>query len=119
MILKEVPDAKLRVCGSALMHDPNVIAGKTGVLDIDIENEFPLFFDNLPNSLFTNRIEFMGVRDLNEVYADMKGSTLAIVNANFENSYETYCRSAIEANLYLALRRWRHLSYSQSRCWLP
>lgn len=97
LILKEVPDAKLRVCGSALMHDPNVIAGKTGVLDIDIENEFPLFFDNLPNSLFTNRIEFMGVRDLNEVYADMKGSTLAIVNANFENSYETYCRSAIEA----------------------
>ena len=96
-IIKEVPDAKLRVCGSALMHDPNVKAGKTGVLDSDIEKEFPLFFENIPDSLITNRIEFMGVRDLIDVYADMKGATLAIVNANFENSYETYCRSAIEA----------------------
>lgn len=97
MVIKEIPDAKLRVCGSALMHDPNTVVGKTGILDIEIEHQFPLFFSNPPISLLNNGIELMGIRTLKEVYSDMKSSALGIVNANFSNSLETYCRSAVEA----------------------
>ncbi len=93
----EIPNARLRVCGAASMHDPNTELGKTGILDKELEKEFPNFFSNPTQTCLNNGIDLMGSRDLELVYGDIKGSDVVVVNTNFKNSFETYCRSAVEA----------------------
>lgn len=97
LVLKEIPDAKLRVCGSATMHSPEAPTGVTGVLDLNLETEFPLFFANPVGSYADYGIEFMGSRPLSEVYSDIRSSAVAVVNTNLVGADETYCRSAVEA----------------------
>lgn len=93
----EIPNACLRVCGAASMHDPQTRLGRTGVLDAELEEEFPLFFSNPPQSCRQNGIELMGSRGLESVYGDLKGASVAVVNTDWNGSFETYCRSAVEA----------------------
>lgn len=99
IVKKRVPDALLRVCGSACMHTPDAVLGRTGVLDADLEAEFPDLFGSHPHSTKGAGIELLGARTLKEVYADLKAAKVAIVNVNFQGSAETFCRSAVEAQV--------------------
>ena len=98
-VRRRVPDAVLRVCGSAKMHDPNAALGATGVLDKELEEDFPDFFSDYP--LSTNRagIELLGSLSLPGVYEEIKSAALAVVNCNWSGSLETFCRSAVEAQV--------------------
>ncbi|MCK9401165.1 MAG: glycosyltransferase [Bacteroidales bacterium] len=95
-VRKEIPNARLRVCGAASMHDPNTLLGKTGILDAELEKGYPIFFSNPPQTCQTNGIDLMGSRNLASVYSDIKGASVAVVNTNWNDSLETYCRSAVE-----------------------
>jgi glycosyltransferase involved in cell wall biosynthesis len=97
LIRQAVPDAHLRVCGSARMHDPSVEVGRTGVLDRDLELEFPEFFNDAPQSCWRAGIELLGPLELSGVYTEMKSAAVAVVNCNWQGSFETFCRSAVEA----------------------
>ena len=99
IIKKAVPNATLRICGSALMHDPNTCIGRTGVLDVDVEEEFLDFFGNHPISTKEADIELMGIRGMKEVCNDIKSSAVVVVNLNLTGSVETFCRSAVEAQV--------------------
>ncbi len=99
IIRKAVPTATLRVCGSALMHDPGAHIGRTGVLDANLESEFPHFFGNYPFSAKEAGIELMGIRKMKEVCNDTKSAAVAVVNLNLSGSAETFCRSAVEAQV--------------------
>lgn len=79
------------------MHDPQTRLGRTGVLDAELEREFPELFSNPPQTCWQNGIELMGARSLESVYGDLKGASVAVVNTNWSGSFETYCRSAVEA----------------------
>ncbi len=92
-----LPGARLRVCGAAKMHDPNARVGLTDVLDAEIESAFPDFFSNPPATCHQYGIDLMGTRSLDSVYSDLKAANVAVVNANWDGSVETYCRSAVEA----------------------
>ena len=98
-VRRAVPDARLRVCGSARMHGPGTVLGRTGVLDADLEAEFPEFFGDHPHSTERAGVELMGARDLPEVYSDLKAAAVAVVNSNWRGSVETFCRSAVEAQV--------------------
>jgi len=93
------PTARLRVCGSVSMHVPNGVGGKTGVLDPDLEAEFPEWFGDPPGSHQSVGIDLMGARSLGDVYRDLRGATIAVVNCNWRGSTETYCRAAVEAQV--------------------
>ena len=93
----EIPNARLRICGAASMHDPKTQLGRTGILDAELENEFPEFFSNPPQTCRQNGIDLMGTLNLKSVYSDIKGANVAVVNTNWSGSVETYCRSAVEA----------------------
>lgn len=99
IVRQTVPDAQLRVCGSARMHSPDALLGRTGVLDSDLEAEFAALFGDYPHSTKQLGIELMGARDLPEVYSDLKAVGIAVVNSNWRGSFETFCRSAIEAQV--------------------
>jgi glycosyltransferase involved in cell wall biosynthesis len=79
------------------MHDHLAVVGRTGVLDADVEAEFPQFFSNHPASSLDAGIEFTGPRPLAQTYSDLKAAQVAVVNCNWDGSYETYSRSAVEA----------------------
>lgn len=96
-VRQAVPDATLRICGSAKMHDPHAAVGRTGILDAEIEERFPEFFAAYPDSTQQAGIELMGARPLPEVYRDVKEGAVAVVNCNWRGAHETYCRSAVEA----------------------
>lgn len=97
LVRQTLPDARLRVCGSALMHDPSATVGRTGVLDVDLEEEFSDFFLDYPGSAARSSIELLGAKTVSEVYSEMKGAAVVAVNCNWEGSFETYCRAAVEA----------------------
>lgn len=94
---QRLPNARLRVCGAAQMHDPNTRIGRTGVLDAELEAAFPDFFSNSPETCRQYGIELMGTRSLESVYSDLKAADVAVVNTNWDGAFETYCRSAVEA----------------------
>ena len=98
-VRKALPSARLRIYGSARMHDPQALLGRTGLLDLDVEEEFFDFFGHSRNSEREWGIELMGMRSLNEVYCDLKSVVLTVVNSNLRGSIETYCRSAVESQL--------------------
>ena len=56
-VRQSVPDARLRVCGSARMHEPDAVLGVTGILDRELEEEFPDFFSDYPVSASRAGIE--------------------------------------------------------------
>jgi glycosyltransferase involved in cell wall biosynthesis len=96
LVRASVPDAMLRVSGSVRMHSPDAEVGKTGMLDADLEAEFPEFFSDPPHSLARAGIELMGPRPLPEVYRDIARAAVAVVNCGTAST-ETYCRAAVEA----------------------
>lgn len=96
IVRKSCPDARLLVSGASSMHDPDARLGKTGLLDADIEEEFPDLFADPPHSLHANGIELLGRRSLPEVYSALSKVLFAVVNPGFD-SPETYCRAAVEA----------------------
>jgi len=99
IVRRRVPDALLRVCGSARMHDSDAVLGATGLLDREIEEEFPDFFSDYPHSSSSAGIELLGSIDLTDVYTEIKSAALAVVNCNWRVSIETYCRAAVEAQV--------------------
>jgi len=99
MVRAARPDARLRVCGSARMHWPDLVLGKTGILDADLEADFPDFFGDYPKSADRFGIELMGMCSLPQVHADLRGAAVAVVNCNRRGAVETYCRTAVEAQL--------------------
>ncbi|MBZ5558472.1 MAG: glycosyltransferase family 4 protein [Acidobacteriia bacterium] len=96
-VRKAVPCARLRVTGSARMHDPAVAVGRTGLIDADLEAEFSEFFGDHPSSTEHAGIQLTGPRPVGEVFSDLKAAAVAVVNCNWRGSFETYCRSAVEA----------------------
>jgi glycosyltransferase involved in cell wall biosynthesis len=98
-VRREVPDARLWVCGSARMHAPDAQVGPTGMLDADLEAEFPHFFADHPSSTEEAGIELRGTRPLPEVFADLRAADVAVVNSNWRGAVETFCRSAVEAQV--------------------
>ena len=97
MVRATVPSAQLRVTGSARMHDPAAVVGRTGLLDADIEAEFSSVFGDHPLSTARAGVHLMGPRPVEEMFTDLKSAAVAVVNCNWRGSVETYCRSAIEA----------------------
>jgi glycosyltransferase involved in cell wall biosynthesis len=98
-VRQRVPDARLCVCGSARMHDSDAALGMTGILDRELEEEFPDFFSDYPVSASRAGIELLGSIDMTDVYTEIKSATVAIVNCNWNASVETYCRAAVEAQM--------------------
>jgi glycosyltransferase involved in cell wall biosynthesis len=98
-VRRDVPDARLRLCGSAAMHDPRVRMGPSGILDADVEAEFSDLFCELPSSAERAGIELAGPRPLAEVYQDVAHAAVAVVNTNWCGSLETFCRAAVEAQV--------------------
>jgi glycosyltransferase involved in cell wall biosynthesis len=98
-VRRRVPDAVLHVCGSARMHDSDAVLGATGILDRELEEEFPDFFSDYPHSSSSAGIELLGSIDLTDVYTEIKSAALAVVNCNWRVSVETYCRAAVEAQV--------------------
>lgn len=99
LVRQSVPDAQLRVCGSARMHDPHAVIGCTGILDAELEEEFPEFFGDYPSSSQAAGIELMGARALPDVYTDLHNAQVAVVNSIWNGSLEMFCRSAVEAQM--------------------
>jgi glycosyltransferase involved in cell wall biosynthesis len=98
-VRRRVPDAVLHVCGSARMHEPDADIGATGILDRELEKEFPDFFSDYPHSSNRAGIELLGSIDLTDVYAEIKSAAVAVVNCNWRVSIETFCRAAVEAQV--------------------
>lgn len=98
-VRQSIPDARLYVCGSARMHDPNAMLGPTGVLDADLEAEFPFFFDNHPYSTRQAGIELLGSVSHRKLFQILKVASVAVVNTNWGGSFETFCCSAVEAQV--------------------
>ena len=96
---RAMPNARLRVCGAAAMHDPNAKVGRTGVLEAEMEAAFPEFFSNPRATCQQFGIDLMGARSLEAVYSDLKAADVVVVNTNWVGSFETYCRSAVEAQV--------------------
>jgi glycosyltransferase involved in cell wall biosynthesis len=95
LVRRALPDARLRICGSALMHDPAAVVGPSGVLDADVEAEF----GDLLHGPGSHGITLLGVRGLSHVFAEMKGAAAVLVNCNTGGSSETFCRTAVEARI--------------------
>ncbi|MEK6709084.1 MAG: glycosyltransferase family 4 protein [Nitrospinota bacterium] len=92
------PEARLRITGSARLHDPRAEVGRTGILDQELEAEFPDFFADPPGSLDRAGIHLLGaLPSLSMVYGAMKASAVAVVNCNWRGAAELFCRSAVEA----------------------
>jgi glycosyltransferase involved in cell wall biosynthesis len=81
------------------MHDPGAALGATGILDRELEEEFPDFFSDYPHSSSRAGIELLGSIDLTDVYTEIKSAALAVVNCNWRISVETFCRAAVEAQV--------------------
>jgi glycosyltransferase involved in cell wall biosynthesis len=81
------------------MHEPTVRLGKTGILDLDLEKDFPQFFATPLQSLAENGVTLTGRRSLSDMYSEIKSASVAVVNCNWRGSVETYCRSAVEAQM--------------------
>lgn len=96
-IRQALPEARLRVLGSASMHDPGAEIGRTGILEREMEEWFPEFFADYPESAEQWGITLLGRRTLPEVYGEMKAAGVVVVNCGFLDSFETYCRAAVEA----------------------
>lgn len=92
------PAARLRITGSARMHDPLAEVGRTGILDRELEAEFPDFFADPPGSMERAGIRLLGaLPSLPMVYGEMKAAAVAVVNCNWRGASELFCRSAVEA----------------------
>jgi len=98
-IRQAIPTALLYVSGSPRMHDPNAVLGPTGVLDADLEAEFPHFFRDHPSSTKRAGIELMGALPHREIFQKLKTAKVVVVNTNWTGSTETFCASAIEAQV--------------------
>jgi glycosyltransferase involved in cell wall biosynthesis len=98
IVRREVPDARLRVCGSARTHDPAAVLGPSGLLDRELEEEFA---DLLSTADVRARsgIILLGPQSLESVYSEMKAAAIVTVNCNWSGSLETYCRAAVEAQV--------------------
>jgi glycosyltransferase involved in cell wall biosynthesis len=99
IVRRRVPDALLRVCGSARMHDSDAVLGVSGILERELEEEFPDFFSEYPLSSNRAGIELLGSIELTDVYAEIKSAAAAVVNCNWRGSIETFCRAAVEAQM--------------------
>lgn len=99
IVRQQVPDAMLRVCGTAAMHDANAPVGKTGILDAALEEEFQDFFGDYPASAQAAGIELLGSIEMSAVHTEIKSAAMAVVNCNWRESVETYCRAAVEAQV--------------------
>lgn len=97
LVRERIPDTCLRVIGSARMHDPSAEVGRTGVLDRDLEEEFPKFFSQPPKSLEQAGITLIGPISTTQVFSEMKAAAVVAVNCNWRGGLETYCRAAVEA----------------------
>lgn len=91
------PQARLRVLGSAKLHDPAARLGWTKVLDESFEKEYLDPVVGPSRDLERMGIEFAGLIPSRDVHVELKRAAIAAVNLNFTGSFETYCRSAIEA----------------------
>ncbi len=98
-VRRAIPSAKLHVCGSPRMHDPDAVLGSTGVLDADLEADFPSFFANHPHSTKQAGIELLGSLSHREIFQKLKAAKVAVVNTNWTGSFETFCCSAVEAQV--------------------
>jgi glycosyltransferase involved in cell wall biosynthesis len=78
------------------MHAPDAALGNTGILDADVESEFPDIFGGGPASIEASGIRLMGARPLAEVHGHLSRAAVAVVNPG-HRSPETYCRAAVEA----------------------
>ncbi|MCS7207311.1 MAG: glycosyltransferase family 4 protein [Dehalococcoidia bacterium] len=95
-VRKGCPDARLRICGSARMHDPHAPLGPAGVLDRDVEEEFSELLGT-PERRQRWGISLLGTLSLPQIYSEMKGATVAVVNCNWRGSFDTFSRAAVEA----------------------
>jgi glycosyltransferase involved in cell wall biosynthesis len=92
-----VPTARLRVCGSAHSHDASARLGRTGILDYELEQEFPDFFSNPPESNRRFGVELLGKLTAASMFGEMKSAAVAVVNCNWRGSLELSCCAAVEA----------------------
>jgi glycosyltransferase involved in cell wall biosynthesis len=97
LVREFVPTARLRVCGSAHSHDASARLGRTGILDHDLEEEFPELFSNPPDSNRRFGIELLGKLTATRMFGEMKSAAVAVVNCNWRGSLELSCCSAVEA----------------------
>jgi hypothetical protein len=84
------------------MHDPDAVLGVTGLLDKELEEDFPDFLSEYPLSSSRAGIELLGSIASPDVYAEIKSAALAVVNCNWRGSVETFCRVQLRL-------KWREL----------
>lgn len=97
-IRAKYPQAVLKVCGSARMHEPNANLGISGIIDREVEVEFPELFVNYPSSLLESGIELLGELTRSEVYSNIKSADLVVLPLH-KSIQETFCRCAVESQM--------------------
>ena len=96
-VRRECPEARLRVLGSAYLHDRKARLGWTAILDADMEAEFLDPSLAAPRDLEGAGIELLGLLPIQRVFQELCRAEVAVVNCNWTMSFEDYCRSAVEA----------------------
>lgn len=96
-VLKARPETRLRILGSAALHDTKTRMGWTKVLEPDLETRYLDPIVGPGKRLERGNIEFAGTLPIKEVFRELKQANVAIVNCNWDGSVETYCRSAVES----------------------
>ncbi|MBI4634975.1 MAG: glycosyltransferase family 4 protein [Candidatus Rokubacteria bacterium] len=97
LVRKVHQGARLRVVGSAELHDPNAVGGWTRVLDADLEVRHLDPVVGPCRDLAAVGIELAGLVPVREVFGELRQASVVVVNCNWTGSFETHCRSAVEA----------------------
>jgi len=92
-ILRECPNAKLKVIGNGKLYSRNSKLGNYNIADQDYENKFiPYLLDGSGNIL--RSIEFLGLLSGKDIFDVVNNTTVGVVNPS--GLSETFCISAIE-----------------------
>ncbi|HZR26234.1 MAG TPA: glycosyltransferase [Vicinamibacterales bacterium] len=97
VVQRTMPGARLRIAGSPRMHEPDLRVGVTGILEPEVEAEFPDFFGEWPASAERAGITLLGTRSIPEVASEMKSAALVVVNCNWNGGLELSCSAAVQA----------------------
>lgn len=97
IVLRDVPDAKLIIIGSAKVWNKNIEVGELGVAPPAFERILIKKLKKLSNS---DSVEFLGTKNWCEINEYIKDAKVGVVNPSTFYRDETFCMSAIEMNAH-------------------
>lgn len=91
-ILKQVPNAKLKVIGTGAVYSRNVILGELGVADKQFENKFFSYLSDTNGNLLAS-VEFLGLLGIDK-YDVFKKASVGVINPSART--ETFGMGIVE-----------------------